>query len=460
MGGSRRQFIIGAGAATAASVAWPQAGGELTPEMFGAKGDGRTNDSRAFAALSAQVNRRGGGTIVLRPRTYIVGEQFPGGKFAFSPSDILSFGGCRGPIVIRGNGAVLRCAPGLLFGGFDRSGKALPDSRANVRPPNQAVPYIGMIYADGCSGSIVISDIELDGNLAGLRPGGKYDPRGWSAGASGIALFGQRGPVRISNVHSHHHGTDGMLFMPPVDSSASTTVVDSTCDYNARQGCTISSGRNYAFQRCRFRRSGTAVFKNAPCAGFDIEAEKGPIRDVSFSDCEFSDNVGMGVAVGGDVDAISFDRCKFIGTRHWAAWPATPGIRFTNCLFVGTINRVHGEADPARAVHFAGCTFTDDPALSPTGQVFLQNGWIAVVEDGPNVQFSDCRFRLVADGILPRSISSVIYQDCIMSQRSARPSAPRGTYVGTNLISGNARLDGSIIKGIVRLNGRLVPRTS
>lgn len=40
--------------------------GALKPEHFGAKGDGRTNDTSAFAAMAAQVQRAGSGEIVLR----------------------------------------------------------------------------------------------------------------------------------------------------------------------------------------------------------------------------------------------------------------------------------------------------------------------------------------------------------------------------------------------------------
>src|SRR4051812_45456452 len=47
----------------------------LTPEMFGAKGDGATNDSAAFARLAEAITHRGGGTIALRRKTYIVGAQ-------------------------------------------------------------------------------------------------------------------------------------------------------------------------------------------------------------------------------------------------------------------------------------------------------------------------------------------------------------------------------------------------
>ena len=78
--------------------------------------------------------------IVLRHVTYIVGKQDPSGEFAYSPSDILHFVGCKDAVVIQGNGAVLRCAPALRYGGFNRSGNPRPDLRSNLDPKTAPFP--------------------------------------------------------------------------------------------------------------------------------------------------------------------------------------------------------------------------------------------------------------------------------------------------------------------------------
>jgi hypothetical protein len=466
MRSSRREFVVGslvvgitAGARSAAAAT------AVTPEMFGAKGDGRTNDTDAFAAMSAHVNGQGGGTIVLRPVTYIVGRQVPAKdpKEWLGAADIIHLKNCSRAVEIVGNGAVLRCAPGLHYGRFDRaSGRPLPDS-VQLDLTGRAVPYWGMIHIHDCSASVTISNLELDGNLQSMLIGGRNDRTGWEAGGAGIRLQKNRNYERLSRIHAHHHPQDGLILTPAPDRTGSSIVSDVVSEYNGRQGCSVVGGRNFVFQRCKFQHTGKAGLRHAPGAGVDIESEQSPIRNVAFTDCDFSDNSGFGVvADSGDSADASFSGCKFIGTTNWSAWPRKPGMRFDNCLFVGSITRVYGDPDPNRAAQFHNCTFTDDPALSPTHQVFLgrtQEKPIALVMNGQNVLFSGCHFRLVAGGVLPKSIPAVIYENCDMSQRDPAPSSPRGTYLGTNSIRGNAQLEGSIIRGGVTLNGRLLPRT-
>jgi hypothetical protein len=418
--------------------------------------------------MSAHLNARGGGRIVLRPVTYIVGEQrrsAGGNKPSFAPVDIIRLRRCPLPIAIEGNGATLRAAPGLRFGRFDPdSGEPLPHPPRGKRDfKNQATPYGAMIDIQNCSGAISIADVELDGSIQRMRIGGQSARRGWAANGSGIRLRKNKGPERIARVNSHHHPVDGMELAPASDRAGSTTVTDVICDYNGRQGCSITGGPHLVFQRCKFRHTSRVVFHNPPGDGVDIEAEGRPIRDVAFEDCEFSDNVAFGMGAGRqtDSDDIRFAGCKFVGTTNWSAGPGRSRMRFRDCLFVGTLGYFYGDENPELAPQFFDCIFTDDPKLSPIGRVFIGKGTskaIAVVGRSRNVRFARCKFRLVGEGLLPQS-SNAIYDSCEMSQKSPARSTPRGTYVGTTAIRGNADLQGSIVRGQVTLNGRTVTRT-
>lgn len=468
MEASRREFV--AGAAVAGMLGWSsalRAQPVLTPEAFGAKGDGRTNDTAAFAALSAYVNKRGGGTIIFRPVTYIVGAHSPRGSVhpggqkaigAFPAGDILHFVNCTGAVIVRGNGARLRAANGLRFGTFDPlSGRPFEHQMPFTRREFIASPYVGMIFAERCSGLIDISDLELDGNVEGLNVGGRYGDTGWQIPAAGIHLSDNLGAERLSRIHSHHHALDGLQLYSVPGRLASTVLQDVRCEYNGRQGCSLTGGRNYVFENCRFVHTGRSKLQSAPGAGVDIEAGTHPIRKVSFSNCEFSDNTGCGmVADSGDTSDVSFDGCRFIGTSSWSAWPNKPRFRFTSCLFVGALVHPYGDVNPSQATRFVDCDFRDDPALSPTGKIYFGGNIRHPVVNAAaarNVMFERCRFALTHEGGLPFT-SQVIYSDCVMSQSYGVRSNPRGTYTGANRITGNADISGSPIRGQVLLNGR------
>lgn len=463
---ARRQFI-GAGLALAVSaspggaqklVTHHDQNGVITPERFGAKGDGVTNDTLAFSDMSDFVNRRGGGVIQLRRATYIVGFQTPAPTYAYK--HIMNFIGCHKGVTIRGNGARLRCAGGLHYGTFDlSSGQPTYHQQPYYIQDDLAVPYYAMIIVESSDGPVEISELELDGNLPELVIGGPFGDTGWQIPAFGLFLLNNTGTEQISRVYSHHHATDGILISGAETREAASALIEVTCEYNGRQGCSLVGGRNYSFTDCQFNHTGRAGLQSAPGAGIDIEAEDKPIRNLTFSRCVFSNNSGVGMlADSGDTESATFDNCRFIGTTAWSAWPKKPFFRFNNCQFVGSIVNTLGDEDPYRAVQFHDCVFSDDPTLSPTGEVYAT--WpIADLYTHRNILLNRCLVRLVANGALPWSVNA-IYQDCIMSQVATRQAYPRGTYVGLNRIDGNVDLYGSRIYGDLYVNGRLVPRTS
>jgi hypothetical protein len=439
-----------------------------TPEAFGAVGDGVTNDSEAIAEMSDAINRKGGGAqIVLRATTYIVGQQLglnqstasPG--YGFTPAPVLTLDGCARPIKILGNGARLRCADGLRFGTFDpATGQPTYHSLPYTEWGERSAPYEAMILIQNCTGDVYVEDLELDGNLSSLRMGGPYGDTGWQLPADGLRLVNNRGNETIVRVHSHHHARDGVLIIGIADRATPSVFQALNSEYNARQGCSLIAGKKYSFENCQFNHTGKAGLMSAPGAGFDLEAELAPIREISFSTCEFSNNAGVGMgADSGDIENVTFDSCRFVGTTNWSAWPNKPYIRFKDCAFVGTLVHAFSDPDPQRAAQFSNCSFLDDPALTPTKEVYSFAGACVNLAVSQNVLFDGCRFDLKFASVLPWSWYA-IYNNCIMSQFSTELAHPKGTYTGKCQINGTVELDGAVIHGDVTVNGQLVPRTA
>ena len=439
----------------------------LTPEMFGARGDGVHNDTLALARLASVVNANGGGKVSFGAgRTYIVGFQATSGPlahlYAFQPHDILYFKGCSRPLVIRGNGATIKCAPGLRYGTFDRSGRPTRHALPYYTPGELATPYQYMIKIESCSGPVEVSDLELDGNLFGLRIGGDYGDHGKQIPAVGLALFNNAGSEAIANVYTHHHGQDGFYIdglAEPVP-GADRQITGLRSEYNGRQGCSIVGGRGYVFRDCKFNHTGQAGIQSAPAAGVDIEAEgEKTNRDFRFVNCEFVNNGGAGLlADSGDSEGVTVENCRLVGSSSWAAWPRKPRIRFTDCTVVGQIVQCHADADPSRAAQFHSCRFYDDPKLSPTGKLWTSGGANAVADLGAgseNVLFSKCIFELTHQLVLPWSWHA-IYADCRMRQRSPQIAYPKGTYLGSSTIIGNVDMYGTKVRGSLVVNGRRV----
>lgn len=455
----------------AASGGTKKGGGDMpllsafTPEMFGAVGDGVTNDTDAFARMSAAVSASGGGTVTLRATTYLVGEQGPDptGYYAYLPATIMKFDGCTKALTIQGNGAVLRCADGLRYGTFDpATGQPTKNPMPYTGSGQLASPYRAMILIQNCTGTVSMKSIELDGNLGGLSIGGPYGDTGWQIPAIGLQLLNNTGGEYIVGVYSHHHGQDGLYFDTSPTRTASTQVSECTSDYNGRQGCSIVGGCNYSFTNCRFSNTGRAVLMSAPAAGLDIESEVNPIRNLSFSSCLFSNNSGAGmVADSGDSDGASFSNCKFIGTDTWSAWPNKPHFQFADCTFVGSICNAFSDAtDATRSAQFLRCSFVDDISLSPTGQVYGTDLPIADLGSGDhNVLFDSCSFTLKNGSVLPWTVWCT-FNNCTMSQVSTKQAYPRGTFSGTDTIVGNVDLYGSTITGTLTVNGTVMAKTS
>ncbi|NQU39992.1 MAG: hypothetical protein HQ523_08580, partial [Lentisphaerae bacterium] len=172
---------------------------------YGARGDGVSNDTLAFHAASQALQEAGGGTLVIPTGTYIVGLQThgltpdhpsPGYRNTDVPywkqHPIIALRNVDG-VVIEGNGATLRVADGMHYGGYDPvTGEPIAATpEPNVFNPTLAAA-IGSLIDIHQSSHIIIRDLELDGNVEKLDIGGIWSSHGRQLSASGIQLYNNR----------------------------------------------------------------------------------------------------------------------------------------------------------------------------------------------------------------------------------------------------------------------------
>jgi hypothetical protein len=405
--------------------------GVFSPEIYGARGDGVTNDTAAFVLLTAAINLAGGGKIVFGiNKTYIVGQQtlnnpaLGAGKYTnytLSPTDFLIITGCTKFIQIEGNGSTLKCAPGLKYGTFNVLGA----------PTAHALPYFGaelgtpiafMMSIEGNTGGYSIRNLNFDGNIQNLVIGGPWGDTGWQIPNLGLNLNGNTGQRSVENVNSNNFGLDGCQInedgIPEGSTRYNATFSSIHCKNNGRNNFSLVGGQGLLFDSCTGIEAGknsNGVSSN-PGAGIDIEAEASKkIRQIEFRNCLFSDNYGTGmVADGGDINGVDFYSCKFIGTTNYSIWANKPNMKFHSCEIVGAVVSLYaGGGIPAEAVKFYDCKFNYDVAATPNGVIYGSGG--NVIFDSPLKYVEAIRCDIIYNhaGVSANgSVDEMIFTDC------------------------------------------------
>lgn len=406
---------------------WELASTTVTPQMFGAKGDGVTNDTDAFNAVAEYINAMSGGTVFIPRGLYIVGKQEFAGEtglgYAYLGADIMFFENCSTGVTVTSDGAVLKVADGLKFGAFDpTSGEPYP-SDAPFTDSDYRATVGNMLRFQGCGPVVVRGPLELDGNLQNLIVGGEWGNTGRQLQAYGV-WERENQSFYIEDVYTHHHALDGLLCgyrgLSEGDPKTPKTLINIRSEFNARQGCSWVGGIGLTAINCRFSDTGRGyntsldgVLHSSPASGFDIEAESSICRSGVFINCEFINNRQTAVVADtGDSADIMFIGCRFAGT----VWPKKPGMRFVNCKFHGDILAVYGSAIPTEAAQFEGCVFSDEdyggwelsPSVTnlfgtqPANRVYLRNCTIKCTKTRPgrwdNYVVEDCKLLLSFPG--------------------------------------------------------------
>ena len=330
---------------------------------FGAKGDGKTNDTYAFQnAIRFFSKRKGNGKLVIPRGTYKVGKQIfnpsDKGRNLFIPEDVIAIYNFSN-FTIEGNaGALLIYEGGLRFGSFDPvTRRKLGVQRDFYEGYKAAV--LGYCIKIENSKNIIVRNLNLDGNLSNMNIGGSYGDVGTQLPHTGLYILNSFG-VMVENMNVHHFGLDGITISNVNKVKDNIKLIKSRFEYNGRQGLSWVGGNGLYANGCSFSYSGMGTLSSPPGAGVDIEPEVGRIENGLFENCDFSNNTGCGVvADGGNSANCTFKNCTFNVKTNWAIWVIGPNYNFLNCKIYGPV--VHGfkATSDADATKFIGCNFED-----------------------------------------------------------------------------------------------------
>lgn len=285
--------------------------GFISPEMFGARGDGTSDDYGAFKALAAYVSAGGCPQIVFSPHKIYYWDQYVDGSH--SPVTDIEFIGVNG-LDLDGAGSTI-----LVKGSFNRSAR-------DIRSLNGLV----LIRCHNAT----VRNLVLDGNSQTItKSKGVNEPN-----SDGVFL-GSCANILLQNIISRDWTCDGFYIScassprNPFIASSQVTMLNCVADENARQGMSIIQLRGGLFADCAFSNTGRSAYGNhAPSAGVDIEPDyatggEPPYQmdlntgELTFTRCRFIHNLGMAmVGGGGSVDSVTCENCYFdtTGARAYA----------------------------------------------------------------------------------------------------------------------------------------------
>ena len=321
----------------------------LTPEQFGARGDGVADDTQAFLDLSKHLNRNDGGVVLLRRgATYLIGRQSFGGASYLTGHPIL-FAENVSRLEVWMNGATLKFKDGLKFGSFNRhSGGPLETRLPHMSMADRA--DIGYAIMARNVGYFMVTGGQIDCNSREAVVGGLWGDVGRQCVHYGIAAFSCAN-VRWTDLRIFDSCLDGLVYgytglaghHPPKPLFVRNVVV--SC---AARNCISVVGTNDAvFEECTFERAGEAPnrrlgsIRSAPAACFDLEAEEAECRNVRIQNASLLSGVGTAaafIADSGTSSDILISDTRLVG----AVWTSKPRTVFNRCTIEGIFARLYG----------------------------------------------------------------------------------------------------------------------
>jgi hypothetical protein len=419
---------------------------------FKARGDGKTDDTKAFLAAVSKINIIKKGAVLFIPKgNYLVKPQKPGSREnpAFDPVSIISLSNCS-DITIKGQkGTKISFASSLYYGSFKRIGKQFEKLGRTTTDYKYRVAVGHGIELTNCS-NITVQSIEIDGNNRNFVLGSQYGDVGIQIDNDGIFIKDGIN-IKLADLNLHHFGRDGILIInhtPKSFSTPSHNITLSNCkfEYNGRQGFSWVGGVGLKAVGCSFSYTGSSKVASPPSAGADFEPNAGFIvKDGEFVNCTFKLNKGVGVLAdqgGFNVYGIQFRNC-LIWSEKSAIWVKSPAFTFTDCKINGCFYFGCAAQNDSGGTKFIRCTFSDDNT----------NSNYLVESNGSKYLFFDqCSFKgkvsgliyIAADATKPEERAEM--KDCKLISFYKTPAKAGAFTTGMNFTGRTVFLDSGKVR--------------
>jgi hypothetical protein len=354
----------------------------VTPEQYGAIGNGIVNDHNAIVAASAAIEEAGGGILQLTlGKTYRTGRQYHvDGETPYWQTEhsIEIKNAYVRKVVIDGNGATIKINDGLYFGAFH------PDTGVPYSPPTDDSPYLyavsssNLIDVEHCS-NVEIRNVNLDGNMDDLSLGGEW-PNNETYGycsAQGVYLISNDNAV-LTDVNTFGNAMSGLVVNSPEcrtrngdDRDQPVYLKNVNSHHNGHLGLAWTGSFGVTAEDCKFNHTGRSRLWNAPAAGMDIEANS-KTRRGRFIGCDFVDNKGFAVVSGSGPDNadVYFEDCLMFGTDNHTLAIGVPNFDFVDCNIYGQVYGGYGSSDVNEATQFVNCHIEDADNVIYDGEYY------------------------------------------------------------------------------------------
>ena len=254
----------------------------VTPEMFGALGNGKNDDTTAIMKALIFIRDNDIKNLVFnKNKTYLV-RGYEEGQAEGSTTGLLETIGLNvlSNTVIDLNGSSIKCI-------------------ANARQ-NYNIFTINQVENVTIQNGSIIGDVDSHKGTAGE----------WGYG---ISIRNSKN-IHLKNLYITKCWGDGInLNNDGTDSLNENIIIENCiCDDNRRQGMSIENGKNIKVVNSEFINTGKTKRTN-PTAGVDVEPgnEKNQVIDLLFENCNFEGNYNCGLTLdGSSITDVIISKCK------------------------------------------------------------------------------------------------------------------------------------------------------